>query len=278
HEGVLADSGRVQEFFGLGSAHGTCLSEHWNNFQAQALEDLQVRTAVGHVGLIQTFIIDVKGVGILHDEFTAAQQASTWACFVAVLVLDLVQVNRQVLVRVVQVLNQQREHFLVAWSQDVVRSLAVLEAEQAIAVFSPTSGLLIRFTWQQCREVNFLCTNSVHFLANDSFNSRKDLQTQRQPGINTRGRTTDVTSAYQQLMAGDFGVNRIFTQGAQEGSGKLQNHSGCPFPSVDSRIVFGCRLAMQNQMGFGRKAGLDQCYRFPRLPNKFKGISGIVLR
>src|SRR5690606_13937152 len=27
HECILADSGRVQEFFGLGSAHGTCLSE-----------------------------------------------------------------------------------------------------------------------------------------------------------------------------------------------------------------------------------------------------------
>lgn len=34
---------------------------------------------------------------------------------------------------------------------------------------------------------------------------------------------------------------------------------------------------MQNQMGFGQKIGLNQCYSFRRLPNKFKGSSGTVL-
>ena len=117
HEGVLTDGGRVQELLATGAAHRTGLCGHDDDLQAQALEDALVCGAVSHVRLVQALVVDVEGVGVLHDELAAAQQAGTGARLVAVLGLNLVQVDRQVLVGGVQVLDQQGEHFLVGGGQ-----------------------------------------------------------------------------------------------------------------------------------------------------------------
>ena len=72
---------------------------------------------MSHVRLVQALIVNVEGVGVLHDELAAAQQTRAGARLIAVLGLNLVQVNRQVLVGGVQVLDQQGEHFLVGGCQ-----------------------------------------------------------------------------------------------------------------------------------------------------------------
>ena len=97
-----------------------------NELEAQALEDALVGVAVRLVAGVQAGVVEVEGVGVLHDELAAAQQARAGTCLVAVLVLDLVDVQRQVLVRGVQVLDQQGEHFLVRGGQQVVAPLRSL--------------------------------------------------------------------------------------------------------------------------------------------------------
>ena len=220
HEGVLADLGGVQELLALGAAHGAGRGRHRDDLQAQALEDAQVGAAVGGVAGVQAGVVDVEGVGVLHDELAAAQQARAGTRLVAVLVLDLVEAQRQVLVRGVQVLDQQREHFLVRGGQQVVGTLAVLEPEQALAVLGPAVGGLVGLPGQQRREVDFLGADSGHFLADDGFDLAQHAQSQRQPGVDAGGRTADVACADQEPVAGHLGVDGIFTQGAQEKLGQ----------------------------------------------------------
>ena len=117
HESVLTDGGRVQELFTAGAPHRTGLCGHNDNLQTQALENALVGGTVRHVRLVQALIINVEGVGVLHDELTAAQQTRAGARFIAVLGLNLVQGQRQVLIGGVQVLHQQGEHFLVGGCQ-----------------------------------------------------------------------------------------------------------------------------------------------------------------
>ena len=145
HEGVLTDGGRVQELFTAGATHRAGLCGHNDNLQTQTLEDALVGGAVRHVRLVQALIVNVEGVGVLHDELAAAQQTRAGARLIAVLGLNLVQVNRQVLVGGVQVLDQQGEHFLVGGCQQHVCTLAVLEAEEVVAVLVPAVGCLIGF-------------------------------------------------------------------------------------------------------------------------------------
>ena len=106
------------------------MAVHDDVLEAEPVEDPDVRLAVRVVGLLQTRVVDVEGVGVLHHELAAAQDARPGTRLVAVLRLDLVERQRQVLVRRVQVLDQQREHLLVRRAEQVVAALAVLQPEE----------------------------------------------------------------------------------------------------------------------------------------------------
>ena len=224
HESILTDGGRVQELFTAGAAHRAGLRGHDDNLQAQALKDALIGGAVRHVRLVQALIVNVEGVGVLHDELAAAQQARAGARLIAVLGLNLVQVDRQVLVGGVQVLHQQGEHFLVGGRQQHVCTLTVLEAEEVIAVLVPAVSCLVGLAGQQCGEVNFLRADGVHLFADDVLDLAQYLQAQGQPGVHAGGRAADVTGADQQLVAGDLGVYGVLAQSAHEEVGKAKYH------------------------------------------------------
>lgn len=176
------------------------------------------------VGLVQTSIRDVEGVRILHHKFASAEHACAWAFLIAVLGLDLVQGDWEVLVGVVQILHRGGEHFLVGWSEQVVGTLAVLQTEQRIAVFCPTLCGFIRLTWQECWEEQLLSSDRIHFLAYDSFNVAHCAQTQWQPGVDTWGNSADISCTDKQLVAWNFCICRVFAQGAQKQRGKTCDH------------------------------------------------------
>ena len=224
HEGVLTDGGRVQELFTAGAAHRAGLCGHNDNLQAQALKDALVGGTVSHVRLVQALVVNVEGVGVLHDELAAAQQTRAGARLVAVLGLNLVQVNRKVLVGGVQVLDQQSEHFLVGGCQQHVGTLTVLETEEVVAVLIPAVSCLVGFAGQQCGEVNFLRANGIHLFTDDVLDLAQYLQAQGQPGVHAGGCAADVTGADQQLVAGDLSVYGVLAQSAHEEVGKAKYH------------------------------------------------------
>ena len=229
HEGVLPDLGGMQELLRAGAAHGARGGLHRHDLEAEALEDAQVGRAVRVVRLLQAGVVHGEGVGVLHDELAAAQQPRARPGLVAVLRLDLVQVRRQVLVGRVEVLHQEGEHLLVRGRQQVVVLLAVLQAEQAVAVLVPAAGGLVGLTGQQCREVDLLSADRVHLLADDGLHPRQHLQPQRQPGVDAGSRAADVARAHQQPVAGHLGVGRVVPQGPQEQGGHAQGHGWASF-------------------------------------------------
>ena len=129
-EGVLAGVGDGQELLARRAAHRPRHGLDDHVLEAEPVEDLDVGVAVRVVGRLQAGVVDVEGVGVLHHELAAAQDAGPGPGFVAVLGLDLVQRQRQVLVGGVQVLHQQGEHLLVGRPEQVVGALAVLEPEE----------------------------------------------------------------------------------------------------------------------------------------------------
>ena len=58
--------------------------------QSAALEDLLIRMVHIHVALIQTLLVDIKGIRILHDELSGTQQSKTRTRFISVLGLNLI--------------------------------------------------------------------------------------------------------------------------------------------------------------------------------------------
>src|SRR6202020_2185371 len=118
----------------------------------EAAEDALVGLTVCVVGALGAGVVDVVGVGVLHDELAAAQDAGARTRLVAVLGLDLVERQRKVLVGAVLPLHRQGEDLFVGGAEQVVVATAVLEAEHAIAVLGPPVGGLVGRPRQQGRE------------------------------------------------------------------------------------------------------------------------------
>ena len=225
HEGVLTNRRGVQELLRARAAHRTAHRGHDNVAQAQALEDALIGVALSLVGGVQSLVIDVERVGVLHDELTAADQAGARAGLVAVLRLNLVKGGGQVLVRGVHVLDEEREHLLVRGGQQVVAALTVVELEQRRAVLFPAVRCLVGVSGDQAREVHLLCTHRVHFLADDVLDLAQRTQAEGQPRVNAGGTAANVTGANQQLVGIDLGVSRVLTQSSQEESREISKHA-----------------------------------------------------
>jgi hypothetical protein len=91
--------------------------------------------AVGCVHLRRRWLdaarpVDVEGVGILHEELAAAHHAETGAHLVTELGLDLVEVERQLLVAVHFVTDQGGDHLFVGRAQHEGAVVAVRSGAQ----------------------------------------------------------------------------------------------------------------------------------------------------
>ena len=95
-----------------------------------------------------------------------------------------------------------------------------LQAEDAVAVLLPAAGRLVRLARQQRREMHLLRAERRHLLADDVLDLAPHLQPQRQPGEDPGRLTADVPGAHEQPVAGDLGVGRVLTQGADEQVGQ----------------------------------------------------------
>ena len=185
----------VQELLAAGAAHEAVVGGDDDVLQPEPLEDALVRVALQLVRGIQPLVGVVERVRVLHRELASAQEAGTGPRLVAVLVLDLVDRERKILVGRVQVLHEQREQLLVRGREQVVGVPAVLQAEDAVAVGLPAAGLLIGVAGHQSREVHLVGARVRHLVADDPLDLRLDLQSERQPREDSGRLAADVAGA-----------------------------------------------------------------------------------
>ena len=108
--------------------------------QAETAEDAVVNRAHVLVTASQAVLVQVEGIGILHQEFAAAQNPEARPDLVSELALDLVQADRQPPVTADFPAGQVRDHFFVRRSQAELALVPVPEAQQLGPVFLPSSG------------------------------------------------------------------------------------------------------------------------------------------
>ena len=91
---------------------------------------------------VKAGLVDVEGVGVLHDELADAQEAGPGARFVAELGLDLVPDLRELFVAAELVAGDGGHDLFVGHAEAEVCAFAVLEAEHVVAHDDPAAGLL----------------------------------------------------------------------------------------------------------------------------------------
>ena len=110
--------------------------------QPHAAEDFTVSGVHRIVGFLQRFLRSMERVRIFHQEFAGAHHAETRTHFVAEFGLDLIEVQRQLLIGVQLVADQVGDDLFVGWAEDERTIATIGNAQQFRAVLLPATALL----------------------------------------------------------------------------------------------------------------------------------------
>ena len=155
----------------------------------------------------------MKGIGILHQKFAGAHHAEARADFVAELELNLIEIDRQLLVAAQFAPRYLGDDFLMGGPIDELAVVAILEAQQFRAVLGPAARFLPQFRRLDGRHAQFQGARAVHFFAHDAFHFAQGAQAERQPDIESRRETADHAGPQHQPVADDFGVGGHLFEG-----------------------------------------------------------------
>ena len=167
-DGVLAGVGQHHEFVAKGAADGPGVGLHHREVQAQAVEHRAVGFVHHAVAGRRTFIVGVKGVAVLHDEFARAHHPEAGADLVAELGLELVEVQRHVPVGAHFAADEVGDDLLVGGGQAIVVIVAVLEAQQLTAVVLPAARFPPQLGGLHSGHEKLPGSGRVHLLADDA--------------------------------------------------------------------------------------------------------------
>ncbi len=160
--------------------------------------------------------VDVERVRVLHDELAAAHQPEARAHLVAELHLDLVEVLRQVAVRAYFAAHEVGHHLLVRRAEAEVAVVAILDAQQLLAVVLPAPALLPELGGDHGRHQDLLRPGAVHLLADDVLDPAHGAQPERQEVVDAARDLADHAGAHQQLVADDLGVGGVLAERRRE--------------------------------------------------------------
>ena len=138
---VLARIARHHELDRLAAAHGPRGGLDGQRVEAAAAEDLAVRLEMLAEGKVETGLVEVERVRVLHGELARPQQAGLRARLVAELRIDLVPDLRELPVAA-QLRRDAGEDLLVGHAEGGIRPLAIDQSEHLLAHRLPAPGAL----------------------------------------------------------------------------------------------------------------------------------------
>jgi hypothetical protein len=183
-------------------------------------------------------LVEIEGIGVLHQEFAAAHDAEAGAHLVAELPLDMVEIERQVLVGLHIGAKNLGDHFLVGRAEQHLAFVPVLDAQHLLAIGFVAAGFAPEVGRLDGGHQHLDGAGAVLLLAHDGVDLVEDFQAQRQPGVDAGRFLPDHAGAQHQAVRDDLGLLRILAKDGQEVAGKAHRSS--------SRICCGAVEASSN--------------------------------
>ena len=212
HERGLAGLGKRMELAGDRAADlaGICL--HGAELKAATRADALVGRVHPVVFLLQRLLRVMEAIAVLHDELAAAQQAEARADLVAELRLDLIHVQRQLLVGAQLGAHERGDELLMGGAEAELVIVAIVEAHALGTVRVGAAGLLPQLLGLEHGHADLLGAARIHLLAHDVLDLGQHALAQGQKRVDAGSGLADETGAQQQLMAGDLGIGGVFLQ------------------------------------------------------------------
>ncbi len=198
------------------AADRTCVGTHGNSAQAETFERAQVSHEHLVIGMDRVFLGQVKGIGVLHQEFARAHRAEAWTHLVAELQLNMIEVQRQVLVGLHIGTEDVGDHLLIGGAVEHLTILAVLDAQHLLTVVVVTAAFLPEFRGLQGRHQKLDGAGAVLLLADNLVDLVQHTLAQRQPGINASRLLPDHAGAQHETVRNDFRFLGVFLQDGHE--------------------------------------------------------------
>ena len=169
-------------------------------------------------------LVEIERIRILHQEFTSAHQPEARAHLVTEFPLDVIEIERQVLVRFDVGAEDFRDHLLVGRPVEHVTLVPVLDAQHLLAVGVIASALAPEVGRLDCRHQHFDRAGAVLLLAHDLANLLQHANAERQEGIDARGLLPHHAGAQHQPVRDDLGLFRCLAQNRQEITGQAHGN------------------------------------------------------
>ena len=196
------------------------IGPHRDRLEAEACEGAQVRHEHPVVGMSGGGLIDIEGIGILHQELARAHGPEPRADLVPELPRDLVEVLRQVLIGAHAAPEDLGDDLFRRRPEQHLAVVPVGDAEHLLAVglvaagFAPELGRLDR------RHQNLDGARPVLLLADHRADLVEDAQAQGQPRIDAGSLLAHETGTQHQAVGNDLGLLGRLAQGWQEVAGE----------------------------------------------------------
>ena len=230
HVAVAIDRGLAglrqhDEFVAEIAADRAGLGAHRDRLQSHPREGAQIGDEHPVVGAPGGGLVDVEGIGVLHQEFAAAHDAETRTLLVAEFPLDVVEIERQALVGFDVGAEDLGDHFLVGRPVQQLALVPVGDAQHFRAVGVVAAALAPEVGKLQRRHQQFQRAGAVLLLADDLLDLLQHPQAQRQPGIDARRLLPHHAGAQHQPMRDDLGLFRILFQDGQKEPRQSHGHT-----------------------------------------------------
>ena len=196
------------------------VGDHRDGFQAEALEGAHIgqhHLAVRHH---RALVVEIEGIGVLHQELAAAHDAEARADLVAELPLDVVQVLRQFAVGFHRLAEDVGDHFFVGRTVQHFAVVAVADAQHFRPVGVVAAALAPQIGGLDGRHQDFLRAGGVLLLAHDAGDVLQHAPAGRQPGVDAGGGLPHQAGAQHQAVRGDLRLGRGFLERRHEAAGQ----------------------------------------------------------
>ncbi len=198
---------------------------------------------------VEAGVVDVEGVGVLHDELADAEEAGLGAGLVAELGLDLVPDLGELLVAAELAARDGGHDLFVGHGEAVLGAFAVLEVEHVFAHAGPAAGLFPELARVEGGEEEFLA-DFVHLVADYGDDFIDASVPEEEVAVEACAELADVAGTEEELVAGDFGVGGGFAEGRDKESGPAVHRQGRHFPASGvGRAGFEDEVSILNRSG-----------------------------
>ncbi len=165
-------------------------------------------------------LVEIERIGILHQEFTATHQPEARTHLVTEFPLNVIEIERQVLVRLDVGAEDLGDHFFVGRPIQHIALVAILDAQHLLAVGIVASALAPEVGRLDRRHQHFDGAGAVLLLAHDLADLLQHTNAERQKGIDARGLLPHHPGAQHQPVRDNLGFFRRLAQNREEITGQ----------------------------------------------------------